>query len=192
MERSIIVLGDTTDHGGKVITASPFTDDNGKGLARLGDMVSCPRCKGSFPISEGDRNFIVDGQPLAYDGHKVACGARLISRQIHLTSKLAGGAAPRAGGAGADDLAANLGSIGAGLVASYQEEPLGDAGQRFKGRFRLLDQASGEPIVAQQARLHSTGGQSIGGSTDAEGYTQGVERDASEALSFNLVELPKA
>ena len=32
----------------------------------MGDMVSCPLCKGIFPISEGDASLIDDGKPVAY------------------------------------------------------------------------------------------------------------------------------
>lgn len=41
--RGVIRLGDSTDHGGKVISASSTTIIQGKPLARIGDMVSCPK-----------------------------------------------------------------------------------------------------------------------------------------------------
>lgn len=82
----VIVLGDKTSHGGVVISASSFSDTHGKGWARRGDMVSCPLCKGVFPISQGDPSLIDDGKPVAYHGCKVACGATLISSQIFTTT----------------------------------------------------------------------------------------------------------
>lgn len=60
MGQLIIVLGDKTDHGGTVITAGSTTDTMGIPWARQGDMVACPKCKGVFPIAQGDANFIVD------------------------------------------------------------------------------------------------------------------------------------
>ncbi|MGC4062872.1 MAG: PAAR domain-containing protein [Aquabacterium sp.] len=41
--RPFIVLGDQTDHGGQVIAASVMTDTHGKGIARVGDQVTCPK-----------------------------------------------------------------------------------------------------------------------------------------------------
>lgn len=60
MGQLIIVLGDRTDHGGTVITAGTMTETNGFPWARMGDMVACPKCKGIFPIVQGDANY-VDG-----------------------------------------------------------------------------------------------------------------------------------
>jgi uncharacterized Zn-binding protein involved in type VI secretion len=190
VSQSLIVLGDKTSHGGTVIGCAPTTGTQGKGWARVGDMVACPRCKGIFPISQGDGSLTEDGRAVAYHGCKVACGATLIGSQMHTTTQPSGGAAPGAasGGPSENALAKGFGGIGAGLMASYQDEPLDEAGRRFRGRFQVLDLTSGEPVVEQAVRVRSTGGQYLTGSTDAEGFTQWVERDASEALAFDLTE----
>ena len=126
---------------------------------------------------------------MAYHGCKVSCGAILLCSQVTTTTEPSGGSAPgAASGLGADALAQGFGAIGAGLMARYQDEPLDDAGQRFRGRFQVIDSATGEPVVGQGARLRSTGGQYLTGTTDAEGFTQWVERDATEALAFDLNE----
>lgn len=193
MSQPLIVLGDKTSHGGTVISCAPTTDTMGKGWARVGDMVACPRCKGVFPISQGDNSLIDDGRAVAYHGCKVACGASLISSQMHTTTDPSGGAAlGAASGASADTLAKGLGAIGSGLAAGYQDEPLDETGERFRGRFQVLDLSTGEPVTGQAVRVRSTGGQYLTGSTDAEGFTQWVERDASEALAFDLTEPGKA
>lgn len=76
--KGVIRLGDTTDHGGEVISAHKPTD-MGRQIACVGDMVRCPKCKGSYPIVEGDPNCTIEGIPMAFDGHKTECGAALIS-----------------------------------------------------------------------------------------------------------------
>eukprot|EP01133_Synstelium_polycarpum_P021558 gene21558-25892_t len=43
MPLQIITIGDSTDHGGKVISGSPTHDIGGKAIARLGDEVMCPQ-----------------------------------------------------------------------------------------------------------------------------------------------------
>ncbi|CAD5106666.1 PAAR domain-containing protein [Zestomonas carbonaria] len=77
--KDIIRLGDATDHGGTVIEAFSQTNLNGKPMAGVGHMVSCPQCKGVFPIAEGSSLYKVDGIPVALDGMQTACGARLIA-----------------------------------------------------------------------------------------------------------------
>ena len=154
----------------------------------MGDMVSCPLCKGIFSISQGDASLIDDGKPVAYHGCKVACGATLISSQMFTTTVPSSGAAPGAGeGVGEKVFEQGFGAIGAGLMAGYQDEPLGEA-ERFRGRFQVLDQETGEPVSAIEARVRSTGGQYLTGTTDAEGFTEWVERDAAEALAFDLTQ----
>lgn len=78
--RGIIRVGDATSHGGIVQTGSETSDVMGRAVARLGDRCSCPIAgHESCVIAEGDSDFIVDGKPAAFDGHKTSCGATLIS-----------------------------------------------------------------------------------------------------------------
>lgn len=78
--QAVIVQGDRTTHGGVVLAGSPFSHCDGKPIARVGDMVSCPKCKGVFPIAEGNPSHIDRGAWVAYNGCKTACGATLIIR----------------------------------------------------------------------------------------------------------------
>jgi uncharacterized Zn-binding protein involved in type VI secretion len=78
--KEVIVLGDTTTHGGKVITGSENHTYMGIPVARVGDMVQCPKCKGTYPIIEGAPRTFDHGKQIARHGDKVACGATLISR----------------------------------------------------------------------------------------------------------------
>ncbi|MCD2518670.1 PAAR domain-containing protein [Massilia sp. G4R7] len=78
---NVIRLGDPTSHGGKVVSASAdyFTVD-GKAVARVGDLCSCPikghdNCK----IAEGSPGHVIDDKEVAYEGHKTTCGATLIA-----------------------------------------------------------------------------------------------------------------
>ena len=43
MALKMIVVGDDTDHGGKVISGSPLHKIAGMTIARLGDEVDCPQ-----------------------------------------------------------------------------------------------------------------------------------------------------
>lgn len=77
--KGVIRLGDKTDHGGSVIQVAHKPEDMGIRIATVGDMVRCPKCKGTYAIVEGDANCTIEGMPVAFDGHKTACGAKLIS-----------------------------------------------------------------------------------------------------------------
>ena len=184
----LIVLGDKTTHGGTVISCGLTTDTLGRGWARVGDMVSCRRCRGVFPISQGDSNLTDDGKPVAFHGCKVACGASLIASQGHTVTEPSGGGASGAGKASSGAFAPHFGAIGADKAARYFDEALNGAARRFRGRFQVLDLATGEPVVGLAVRVRSTSGQCFSDNTDAEGCTQWVERDADEALAFDLIQ----
>ncbi|WP_415260584.1 PAAR domain-containing protein [Pseudomonas chlororaphis] len=77
--KDIIRLGDSTSHGGVVLEAFFQTDFNGKPIAGVGHKVSCPQCKGVFPIVEGNSTYTVGGVAVALDGMKITCGASLIA-----------------------------------------------------------------------------------------------------------------
>lgn len=80
--RPLIRLGDPTDHGGVVVSATSATIVEGKPAARIGDLVACPiPGHGVCPIVSGDATSVVDGRPQARQGDKTACGATLISTQ---------------------------------------------------------------------------------------------------------------
>ena len=86
--KEVILLGDMTTHGGNIITASSDLTHKGIKVARVGDMVACPRCKGVFPIVQGSPATVDLFANIARHGDKVACGATLISKH-----------APKQGGA---------------------------------------------------------------------------------------------
>lgn len=86
MRTALIVLGDTTDHGGEVISAAPAATVGGRPVARIGDLVACPRCGGEFVIVQGNPQMHFDGAAAAYDGCAVACGAKLIASQSGMTT----------------------------------------------------------------------------------------------------------
>ncbi|GAB3428622.1 PAAR domain-containing protein [Massilia solisilvae] len=78
---NVIRLGDSTSHGGKVVsvTANHFTVD-GVAVARVGDLCSCPiPGHDNCTIVEGDHTHTIDGIAVAYDGHKTSCGATLMA-----------------------------------------------------------------------------------------------------------------
>ena len=121
---------------------------------------------------------------MAYHGCKTACGSTLIASQQLTLTEPSSGAAPAA--ASSAVVREGFGAIGAGMAAAYEDEPLDPRLTRFQGRFRLVDLDTGEPIPGRAVRVRSTGGQYLTGTTDADGCTQWLQRDAAEALAFDL------
>ncbi len=80
MARPFILVGDTLDHGGRVVSGSADTDVGGKPVARIGDAVTCSR-HGATRIVSGDDSVVIDGQPVARQGDRTACGGTLVSSQ---------------------------------------------------------------------------------------------------------------
>lgn len=78
-----IRLGDGTDHGGNVISASSTMRFDGRFVARKGDQVSCPKhdIRPNL-IIDGDESTNDDGVPVARHGYRAMCGYRLISSLI--------------------------------------------------------------------------------------------------------------
>ncbi|PRX28063.1 putative Zn-binding protein involved in type VI secretion [Paraburkholderia sp. BL18I3N2] len=96
---NLIRLGDTTDHGGEVITASDTMRYGGRRVARADDLVKCPLHPELEPnaILEGDNRITDHGVPVARQGHLTTCGCRLVSSLISDTSSFDTTRAPGAG-----------------------------------------------------------------------------------------------
>ena len=78
--RGVIRLNDPTSHGGKVTSAAPNSIVMDAAVARKGDSCTCPLPgHGACKIAEGDPKVLIDGVPVAFEGHKTTCGAVLIS-----------------------------------------------------------------------------------------------------------------
>ena len=80
-----IRVGDTTSHGGTVISGDNTFVVDGKPVARVGDMTVCRKCRGHFTIAPNASNTSAMGQNVARAGDKTACGAILIASQFFTT-----------------------------------------------------------------------------------------------------------
>ena len=97
MSKPIAVLGDVTNYGGRIITASGNGYCGIDGIALLGDLASCPKCRSTGRIIEGANDFVIDGKPVAYDGCIIACkctpvgGHRIIALKSTMFVGVSGG-----------------------------------------------------------------------------------------------------
>ncbi|PLR39005.1 PAAR domain-containing protein [Chimaeribacter arupi] len=74
MTKRVVVLGDATSHGGKVVSASSTFEIQEKKAALLNDSVSCPE-HGTNPIVECDMSYEENGKGIVVHGCKSACGS---------------------------------------------------------------------------------------------------------------------
>lgn len=85
MPKSLALVGDSTTHGGTVITGASLANVNGCAIACVGDKVSCPllypnqKPHGVNAIVDGADNYLINGIPAAVEGSKTECGCRLIA-----------------------------------------------------------------------------------------------------------------
>ncbi|KWE02689.1 PAAR domain-containing protein [Burkholderia ubonensis] len=162
--------GDTTSHGGRVLACDPTNTVDGKALALLGDMVSCPRCGGVFPIVKvkTDLHMTFNGRPVASDGDMTACGATLIATQSSATASPTGGVGNPIGG-------------GRSVVA---QQASADQTGPHRGRFQVLDDDTGMPVANHPYTVTGSDGSTVTGTTDENGYTGWLETGRAASLSF--------
>lgn len=75
--RKFVRLGDTSDHGGSMITATGLFIVNGKTQCVDGDIHDCPiRGHGKTPISSSN-SATSNGKSISLVGDKAGCGATI-------------------------------------------------------------------------------------------------------------------
>lgn len=78
--KGVVRVGDKNTAGGVILNGSNSLRFGGVGVAREGDEVDCPiPGHGRTVIAEGHSAFRDNGVPVAFDGHRCACGCLLIS-----------------------------------------------------------------------------------------------------------------
>lgn len=176
--RPFIVLGDQTDHGGIVIEASVMTDTHGKGIARVGDQVTCPkRAHGTTVIVSGDPTMIIDGKAAARHGDKCACGATLISSQfVSVVSD--GGSSSASTSSQAQQAQASA----AGVFARYQDSHDDEILEQF---YSLLDD-QGKPVEGYRYDLYENGQLKIQSGRFSSGDTEAIQGDKRIGIVYWL------
>lgn len=70
-------LGDTSTHGGQIVTSATKTSVEDKLVARVTDILACP-LHGLNPILTGSDDFTAENQKVARSGSVTSCGAIII------------------------------------------------------------------------------------------------------------------
>jgi uncharacterized Zn-binding protein involved in type VI secretion len=176
----IIRQGDPTSHGGTVIEGSLFDICMGKPIAFMGHKVSCPKCKGVFPIAEGAPNTALYCRGIALAGMKTACGATLIATQFTDTVEYG-----RGGGSAASNPTPAKGaeSNGASTQALQAATATAATGKnQFNEKYMLIDDETGDPLPYTEYAIRRASGEIEHGTTDVNGCTHLLATTASAEL----------
>ncbi|WP_080964035.1 PAAR domain-containing protein [Chromobacterium subtsugae] len=162
--KRVIRIGDPTSHGGKVVSASATTSMFGKQVALVGDSVSCPQNGHvNCVIVEGDPSWTVGGKGVALEGHKVSCGATLISTMGEVGRSYESSAGASAG---------TNSTIAAGVAAATAAAAAVAA--MFDMHFLIQGDQTGKPLANIPYKLSLEDGTEIIGRTDENGFTQKI------------------
>ncbi|WP_179404096.1 PAAR domain-containing protein [Burkholderia guangdongensis] len=167
MSFSFIREGDHTDHGGTVLSSGAITVIDGRPIAFVGTMVTCPKCRGIFPIvTSKNPGMNFDGRHAAFEGDRTACGATLIASQGNAFANV---------------------PVGAGRSSTSARHETDDTTERYRGRFQVVG-ADGRPAANTPYSLRTPEGRTISGTTDVDGYTQWHHADSPASLIFSREE----
>lgn len=145
--RGVIRIGDKTDHGGEVVSASSGTIVMGKEAALADDKTHCPTCKGQFAIKPDGKGAKHQGRFYAYHGDVTECGARLLSSLM------------------SSEPAART------LVNQDEHGQPAPSEPAFDDRFVLLDDETGAPVAFVEYAIKRADGRIEHGTTNERGET---------------------
>lgn len=185
MSGEIIRLGDPTSHGGKVLEGSPTDICHGKPIAYVGHKVSCPKCKGTFAITEGALTTTFYGKGVALAGMKTACGATLIATQFTDTVEYGHGAASAATSR-ADAAANSAASLAVGSAAKKAAVPLAESAAKFDLFFLVKNEKTGAVLADTPYKITLEDGTEVQGVTDHAGHTQKVCADSPQKATIKV------
>lgn len=172
----VIRLGDRTSHGGVVTSATSRFTVGGKNVARLGDTCTCPK-KGhnNCVIVEGDPNWTIDGVPVALEGHKLSCGAVLISSMPNAGRVHDGGAA----GAGVSSLNSRNSTT---LFSRESSETTPAKGYDLFFHLKIAKTGASQPKTPYRITL--VDGREFIGISDENGFTEKVYSDTPQTAKI--------
>ncbi len=175
-KRPLIRKGDRTTHGGTVLAGDTTFLIDGRELARVGDPVSCPQCKGNHVIVTGAPD-VLSGQTVARHDDMTDCGAKLIASQ-HTATWSDGSEATTNAGASPD--------ASESLVALADTHDI-DSDEPRAIRFQAVHPETGQPLAKRPYILTREDGSQCGGVTDAQGYTKPIETTAPEQIAVHFM-----
>lgn len=156
MSQAIILEGDHTSTGGRMIASQTSRKSSGKNVILIGDKYYCPSCKSTGSIVQASDLQFVRGVGVAFHGCRVQCGCPgqhmvIATQSIDLVDVKSG--------------------------SSKQQNLMGLASQPqviYEQQFVLVDEFTQEPLINRFYKILRNG-ETITGKTDEQGKTQKME-----------------
>jgi len=166
-------LGDSTSHGGAIISGSGDVIIDGMPAGRLGDPHACPLPgHGANAITSGYTNILINGIPAAAINDLCACGATIVTGS---PTVLYGKEHRTAAAPGACNVLKTASCTSTVLECKMFDEQL-----------RIVDQATGEPLVDYAFFVEHEGCEVVSGRTDVNGKIPRVYSDIAENYEIFL------
>ena len=163
--KPIGVDGSTTSHGGTVKATQSRSSTDGKHWLVEGDGFECPKCKTWSTLIRNNCTVSVNSKKVALVGDLFTCGATLEQAQ---SRSVVGGSAIGAYQSAQSALGETVNNLSANSEHQYGT------------RFLLQDELTAEPLAGVCYEIYHNG-ETIHGTTDAEGYTSPITgKDADE------------
>ena len=144
-----IVKGDRTSHGGQVVECTSRRSIDGLLVARVGDLVWCPRCNRMTKIVTSRFPQVTDnGVPSAFDLDTTDCGAALYSRHNN-----------HAGYGSNDSPASSPATVKAAVPAPRRTEEAASVQEHFV----LREDGTGKELAGVKYTLRTADGRDIEG-----------------------------
>lgn len=150
--------GSTTTHGG-IVKATQFTHKTDETPhLREGDGFQCPKCGVWSTLILSNKFIKIHGKYVSFVDDKFTCGAQLLGSDV---------ASPPKGDEifGASTIMLN--SSGMGLTSL-----LDGISDLFSGKYKLVDEATGEPLKKVKYKITYDDGSVVEGTTNIDGETE--------------------
>lgn len=170
MSQAIILEGDPTSTGGRMIASQTSRKSNGKNVILIGDKYYCPSCKSTGSIVQASDLQFIRGVGVAYHGCRVQCGCPgqymvIATQSVDLVDVKSGSPKQQ-----------NLMGLAAQPQAVYEHQ------------FKLVDDMSNMPLSNRYYKMFMNG-VTVVGKTDTNGLTQMMS--ASERLEVMIEVYPE-
>lgn len=150
MSQPIIVEGDPTTTGGRMIASQTARKSNGKNIILLGDKYYCPSCKSIGSVLHASNLQFTRGIAVAYHGCRVQCGCP--DQHVVLATQ-----------------AVDLVDVKSGSPNKQKLQPQAV----YEQQFVLVDEFTNTPLANRDYKMMKNG-ETIIGKTDSQGKTKNM------------------
>jgi uncharacterized Zn-binding protein involved in type VI secretion len=165
MQQPIIIEGDLTTTGGRMIASQTTNKTSGKSIIQLNDQFYCPSCKRTGRVVQASSMDKINGIGVAYNTCRVQCGCsgtQMVMASMQTTDTVTtGGRSPSS----QSNQTANLLQAASAAIA-------------YDLFFQLKHHTTGKVLAGTPYKMTLPDGTTIQGVSDDSGHTQTISADS--------------